>query len=143
MLKKIVIFLSVFIISFWLIIVNKELNVNFICNTFASSDFTSPWFTIDVNTITPWKNDLIVWWSVEKTVNNILWTTIQALMIPLWAIALLVMTIWAGYMIFYHWQDELLSKWKSIFNAWLIGLVIALSSYYIVSLVRFILYSWT
>jgi hypothetical protein len=143
MLKKIVIFLSVFIISFWLIIVNKELNINFICNTFASSDFTSPWFTIDVNTITPWKNDLIVWWSVEKTVNNILWTTIQALMIPLWAIALLVMTIWAGYMIFYHWQDELLSKWKSIFNAWLIGLVIALSSYYIVSLVRFILYSWT
>ena len=62
-------------------------------------------------------------------------------MIAIWAISLLVMTIWAWYMIFYHWQDELLSKGKSIFNAWIIALIVALSSYYIVSLVRLILYS--
>lgn len=62
-------------------------------------------------------------------------------MIAIWVISLLVMTIWAWYMIFYHWQDELLSKGKSIFNSWIIALIVALSSYYIVSLVRLILYS--
>jgi hypothetical protein len=44
-------------------------------------------------------------------------------------------------MIFYHGQDELLSKGKSIFMSGLIALIVALASYYIVSLVRFILYS--
>ena len=63
-------------------------------------------------------------------------------MIGLGSIALLVMTIWTWYMILYHWEDELLSKWKYMFNSWIIALVVALSSYYIVSLLESILYRW-
>lgn len=104
-------------------------------------DLTKSSFTIDTSNVVPWWNKLIVKWSVKKTVNNVLWTIIQKLMIAIWVISLLVMTIWAWYMIFYHWQDELLSKGKSIFNSGIIALIVALSSYYIVSLVRLILYS--
>jgi hypothetical protein len=142
MLKKFLLVLFVFFASIWIYNIYDTNNIKLINNTFADSNFTSSDFTIDVWDITPWSNKLIIKSDVKKTVNKVLWTTIQSLMIPLWAIALLIMTIWAWYMIFYHWQDELLSKWKSIFNSWLIALIIALSSYYIVSLVRFILYSW-
>jgi hypothetical protein len=65
------------------------------------------------------------------------------LMIGLGSVSLLIMTIWAWYMIIFHGQDELLSKWKYIFMSWIIALVVALSSYYIVSLLRYLLYSWT
>ena len=105
----------------------------------STTDFTSPSFTIEVNDIAP--ADRVEWGTIREVSNNLLWKIIQSLMIPLWAIALLIMTIWAWYMIFYHWQDELLTKWKSIFNSWLIALIVALSAYYMVSLVRFILYS--
>jgi len=108
-------------------------------NTQNPNSFGSSGFTINVNEIAP--ADRVEWNNINEVTNNLLGTIIQSLMVPLWAIALLIMTIWAWYMIFYHWQDELLSKWKSIFNSWLIALVIALGSYYIVSLVRFILYS--
>ena len=108
-------------------------------NYLSKDNFASPSFTIKVNDIAPAPR--VEWDNIREVTNGLLGNIIQSLMIPLWAIALLIMTIWAWYMIFYHWQDELLSKWKSIFNSWLIALIIALSSYYIVSLVRFILYS--
>jgi hypothetical protein len=55
--------------------------------------------------------------------------------------ALFIMTLGAGYMIFAHGEDEFLSKWKAVFVSGITALVIALSSYYLVSFVRFILYS--
>jgi hypothetical protein len=81
--------------------------------------------------------------TAKQGMNNLLWTIIQKLMIALGTISLLIMSVWAGYIILYHGQDEYLSKWKWIFVAWLTSLVIALSSYLLVSLVRFILYSTT
>ncbi len=107
----------------------------------ASNDsLTSPNFTIKTSSIMP-GGEKIEWTTVKQKVNFLLWTIIQKLMIALGAIALLIMTIGWGYMIFYHWQDEFLSKGKSIFMSWIISLIVALSSYYIISLIRFILYS--
>ncbi len=102
------------------------------------SSLTSSNFSINTNTFSPVAHHS---GDTKQVVNFVLWTIIQKLMIAIWVISLLVMTIWAWYMIFYHWQDELLSKGKSIFNSWIIALIVALSSYYIVSLVRLILYS--
>ena len=145
MLKKIWIFIFLLVSFLWLANLESNTDKNLIINYVSASGLTnvsgfgSSGFTINVNEIAP--ADRVEWNNINEVTNNLLGTIIQSLMVPLWAIALLIMTIWAWYMIFYHWQDELLSKWKSIFNSWLIALVIALGSYYIVSLVRFILYS--
>lgn len=105
----------------------------------AESDLSSRWFMVDTWKFTLW--NWTKWSNAKETINKTLWTLIQKLMIALWTISLFIMTIWAWYMIMYVWQDELLSKWKSIFSAWIISLVVALSSYYLISIVRFILYS--
>jgi len=78
---------------------------------------------------------------IKTDADKFLWTIIQKLMIALWAVAAFTMTIWTGYMIFYHWEDSMLQKWKTIFSTWVIALIVALSSYYLVNLVRFILYN--
>ncbi|MCP4523374.1 MAG: hypothetical protein GY828_04080 [Candidatus Gracilibacteria bacterium] len=78
--------------------------------------------------------------TTEKSVNTFLGTIIQKLMMALGVLSVLIMTIGGGYMILYHGKDELLSKGKSIFMSGVYALVVALSSYYLVSLVRFILY---
>lgn len=79
-------------------------------------------------------------WEAKSTINGILGTIIQKLMIALWIIALFVMTVWAWYMILFRWEDEYLSKWKNIFIWWITALIVALSSYYLVNLVWYILY---
>ena len=45
-----------------------------------------------------------------------------------------------GFMIVANWKDELLTKWKGIFMAWLIWLIIALSASWIMKLVIYIIY---
>lgn len=82
-------------------------------------------------------------WSTSKEkINNLLnWKLIQNLMIALWVVSLFVMTVWAWYIIAYHGQDEFLSRWKSIFVTWIVSLIIALTSYYMVSLVRYIIFT--
>lgn len=77
----------------------------------------------------------------EQKINFVLWTIIQKLMIALWVLSVLIMTVGWGYIILFHGQDELLSKGKSIFMSGVIALVVALSSYYLVSGLRFILYN--
>ena len=135
MLKKIIFIVVFFLLIFFNAYADSS-NVN------TKEGIISNDYTINVSNFTPWwKNLELKWNTTEERVNFLLWTIIQKLMIALGTLSLFVMTIWAGYMIFYHWQDELLSKWKSIFISWLIALSVALSSYYIVSLVRYILYS--
>lgn len=73
--------------------------------------------------------------------NMLLGTIIEKLMVALGILSVLIMTVWGGYIILYHGQDELLSKGKSIFMSWVVALVVALSSYMIVGLLRFILYN--
>ena len=110
----------------------------------AKDDFTSPWFKINVADFTPGKNTFLqgdesLW--TKWIVNILLWTVIQNLMIAMGILSLLTMTIWAGHMIAHHGSEDLLGKGKSIFTSWLIALVVALSSYYIIALVRYLLYS--
>lgn len=112
-------------------------------NSFAAGTIDKNDFTIPVSTIVPWANSTIVAWDTTATLNKTLWLIIQQMMIRLGSLALIVMTIGWGYMVIYHGQDELLSKWKYIFMSWVIALVVALGSYYMVALLRYILYSGT
>lgn len=102
-------------------------------------DLTSTDFIINVDSISPWINSK--WSNTTERVNWILWTLIQNMMIWLWILSVLIMTIWSGYIIFHNWQDELLSKGKSIFMSWVYAMIIALTSYYLISIVRYMLYS--
>ena len=76
----------------------------------------------------------------KETLKNVFAKIIQKMMIALWIIALFVMTIWAWYIIMYRWNDEYLSKWKTIFIWWIVSLVVALSSYYIINMLWYVLY---
>ena len=96
-------------------------------------------FKINVNHISPWIKVDAWAWSTE-TINIVFGIFIQKMMIALGSLSILIMTIGAGYMVIYSWQDELLSKWKSIFMSWIYAMTIALSSYYIISIIRWILY---
>jgi len=78
--------------------------------------------------------------SVEEKANFFLGTAIQKMMIALWVLALLIMTAWGGFMIIYSGQEEMLSKWKSLFMAGIISLFVALMSYVFISVIIFILY---
>lgn len=104
-----------------------------------SWDLTTSEFEINVDSISPWINSQ--WTDTTQRVNWLLGTIIQKMMIALWSLSIFIMTIWAGYMVLHNWQDELLSKWKSIFMAWIYSVLIALSSYYLISIIRFMLYS--
>lgn len=125
--KKILLFC---IFLFWFFLLNS---------TFWNNDLTSSWFTISVSDISPWID--AEWSDTEERINWLLWTIIQTMMIALWVLSVFIMTIWTWYIILHNWQDELLSKWKSIFMAWVYSMIIALSSYLIIYIVRQILYS--
>lgn len=103
--------------------------------------FDRPSFTIDVSTFSPgWKDFL--WKGTGKEVSNLfLWAIVRRLIVALWIIALLIMTIWAGFMIAYGGEEGNITKGKSIFKAGFIALFIALSSYTIMSIIIYILYN--
>ncbi len=127
MIKKLILI----IISFFLFI---SIWVN------AEWDITTTEFEININDFSPWWTSSFIQDNTTETINYTLGTIIQKLMIGLGSIALIIMTIWAWYIIIYHGQDELLSKWKSMFISWIIALVVALSSYYLVDIVKNLLY---
>lgn len=106
----------------------------------VSADITDTSFDINVGDITPGGTTLIGSNSSE-TVDNVLTTILTKIIVAFGVCAAFIMTIGAGYMIIYHGQDEFLSKWKSIFSAGLIALVVALSAGIIVKLFAYILYS--
>jgi len=108
-------------------------------NWWWADDLTSTKFMINVNDISPWVKSQ--WWNTTQRINWLLWTVIQKMMIALWTLSILIMTIWTWYIVFHNWQDELLSKWKSIFMAWIYAMIVALSSYLLISIVRYILYT--
>lgn len=82
------------------------------------------------------------WWKdTQEKVENWLVKIIQNLMIPFWVLATIIMTIWAWYMVLHNWDDEMLNKWKKIFKMWIISIVIALSSYLLVELLKNLLYA--
>jgi len=104
----------------------------------SSGDATSRWFIISVDDISSgmWVN----WASTKENVNFLLWTIIQNLMVVLWSLALFIMTIWAWFILLHHGEDGVLTKWKDIFLSWIYALIIALSSYYLISIIVYLLY---
>jgi len=105
----------------------------------SKNDISSTSFQITVWDISPGKKS-IKWDSSKETAKKTLQTIIDNLIVAFWVLALLVMTIGWGYMIMYHWQDELLTKWKSIFTSGLIAVAVALSAWILVKLVVYLLY---
>lgn len=91
-------------------------------------------------------DDFSVGWSgmkdstAEKTTNKVFGIFIQKMMIALWVLSLFIMTVGAWYMMVNYGQDEYLSRGKSIFKMGIVSLVVALSSYYMVNLVGYLLY---
>ncbi len=105
----------------------------------SKDDITSAGYKIFVNDISPGMK--VTEDSVKKSINKTLGTIIQSLMLLLWSLALLIMTIGAWFMILHHGQDELLSKWKAIFMSWVYALIVALGSYYLIAIFRYILFT--
>ncbi len=124
----------------FLILILSLYSLFFSYNALASEDITKTDFKINVIDITPTNPIFVENKTSDEVANYILEVILTNMIIWLWALSLLIMTIGWWYMIIYHWQDELLSKWKSIFLAWIISLVVALSAWLIVNLVVYILY---
>ena len=103
-----------------------------------SWDITSWEFIISVQDISPGMTP--IWSTTKENINFLLATIIQNMMIALWSLALLIMTVWAWYILLHHGEDALLSKWKDIFMSWIYAMIVALSSYYLISIVRYLLY---
>jgi hypothetical protein len=133
--KKFFLVFLIFINSFFVLNVNWG-NVN-PENDFASDQFIVPIWDITWNI---WHTK-IDWATLEKKTNNLLILIIEILMVAIWVIALFIISIWAGYMIFYNWNEEFLKKWRNMISTGFLALFIALSSYYIMNLVRYILYN--
>jgi len=110
-------------------------------NVQAAGDITNDSFTIEVRDFTPGGTQFLDEDAgTASTVNNVLETVLEKLIVIFWVLAAFMMTIGAGYMIIYHGQDEFLSRWKAIFMSGIISLAIALSAGIIVRLFTYILY---
>jgi ABC-type multidrug transport system fused ATPase/permease subunit len=117
----------------------KQAKTNYDNSEESKDDFSSIWFNLSVWDLFPWTRYTDKNSSVTEKANMFFADIIQKLMIWLGSLALLIITIWAWFMIFYHWEDSLLTKWKSIFSAWIISLIIALMSFYIIEFVKFLI----
>ena len=111
----------------------------FIEGTFA---FDDTGFNISVSTFSPLGTGLIDGWNSSSwNVSFLLLRILNQLIVAFWVLAVFIMTIGWGYMIIYHGQDDLLSRWKSIFISGIISLAIALSAWILVRLFAYLLYS--
>ena len=133
MLKKIIKLFLLALISFSFVAVGPW-------NSQASEDITSEEFIISTEGWWIWLWASNQDWTTNQ-VNFAMWTLIQKMMIAMASLAFLIMVIGWTYMVIHHWEDEFLSKWKLIFMSGVYSLVIALSSYFMVWFVRFILYA--
>lgn len=104
-----------------------------------SDCLASPNYMFQTWDLVPWW--VFKWWTTKKRVEWWLLTIIYKIMVPLWAFALLIITIWAWYMILSNWNEEILNNWKKIFKIWIFAIVIALSSYLLVELLKYLLYA--
>lgn len=105
----------------------------------ASNNIKDADFEINVGDITP-GNTSLIWAGAWETIDNVLLTILEKLIVVFGVLAVFIMTIGAWYMIIYHGQDEFLSKWKSIFMSGVIALAVALSAWVIVKLFAYLLY---
>ena len=136
---SICIFLGIFLISLTSLSHFPKLSTVHAGDATTAWGIASPEFTVSVATFSPFWTGLS-WGGTRGNVDNLLARVLNALILFIWVAAIFFMTIGAGYMIIYHGQDELLSKWKTIFTAWLIAIVVALSAWIIVRLFVVLLY---
>ncbi len=125
---------------FWKIIFTILMIFSFSYYWFASNDLKSIDFTINIKDFTNIWKDVVSWGTLDQKANNFFWEIIDILLSAVWVIALFVMVVWAWFMVFYNWQDEMLKKWKNLFMWWILWLVIALTSYYIIALIKYFIY---
>jgi len=136
MIKKILIVLSIL-----LMLVTSIHNIQAEETSDSTSESVKPIDTSSIfwwSFIYTWDSDSTTW---DATTTNFLKTVITKLTVWIWFTALFIMTIGWAYMIFSNWQDELLKKWKSIFMAWIIWIIIALASWLIMRVVIYLLYN--
>ena len=127
---KIIYFINIFLLTF--------LFNNY--SVFANSNFNNTGFTINVWSLFKWLIPTLNWQTVSSQANTFFWRVIDLLLSWIWVFAFFVMVIWAWYMILSSWNESWLSKWKKMFYLWLWWLAVALSSYYIMNLVRAFIY---
>jgi hypothetical protein len=96
-----------------------------------NKNLTSSDFKVEVNQFFPWK---------KKSASSLISQITSLLMIVLAAFSGLIMMVWGWYMMLARGDDSMLTKWKQIFLWWIIAMVVALSAYYIVLTVQYILY---
>ncbi len=118
------------------------INAFFVVKVYWGDNFSDIFFTVDVKNITSgiWM-DSVSWGTLDSKANNLFDQIREILMVAIWVISLFVVSIWAWYMIFYNWKEEFLTKWRSMIYTGFLALFIALTSYYIMNFVRYILYN--
>lgn len=134
--KNIIIKICLIFSLFSSLLITNEVN----CST-PTADFSSPEFEINVSDFTPMGRDIVEGDSLKTKSENLLLEIIEILMVSIWVISLLVISIGAWYMIFYNWKEDFLTKWRNMIYTGLLALLIALSSFYIINLIRYILYN--
>lgn len=139
MLKKFLLIFTIIIASALLLLPSYYLSANTGQVIDPTNDIWDSKFMIDVNKLFPWVEAPTT--DTKGTIDKVLEITIQNLVRLLAIISVFIMIIWAWYMILHNWQEDLLSRWKWIFMAWIIAMVVALASYIIISVVRYLLYA--
>ncbi len=116
-------------------------NLFFVVKVNWDDDFWSANFDVKVSEFT-WDTwmDIQDWETLEDKTNGLLNRIIEILMVAIWVISLFVVSVWAWYMIMYNWNEEFLKKWRNMVYTGFLALFIALTSYYLINLVRYILY---
>lgn len=129
MLKKIFFFVLCLV---WIFMVSDVWATGFTTDKFMinTSDFTISGEASDLK-----------WGTAQETIQKTLGTIIQKMMIGIWIVSFVILVVWAAFMIFAAWEDEYVNRWKSIFTAGMIALIVSLLSYYMVALVRFLVFT--
>jgi len=134
------IFLWIFVVISILLWNISPVNSEAVCTWLDSSwKLCSVDYKIDTTSMF-WTTTKIKKDTAKLTIEEFLKVTVNKLLVALWVIALFIMIIGWGYMIFASGQDELLNKWKSIFNSGLIALLVALASSIIIKIIIYLLY---
>jgi len=132
MIKKI--FLLIFLLFMSISVLNSTIKISY------SAWIESKSYMIDTMGLWLWWKKIHEKWAKE-TIDNWLQIFITKLMVALWVLSLFIMTIGWAYMITAHGKDEMLTKWKTIFTAWLISITVALLSWIIIKAIIFLVYN--
>lgn len=130
------------IIKRFFLVVLIFMNIFFVFKVNWNDNFWSSDFNVKVSDFT-WNTwmDIQDWETLKQKTNGLLNKIIKMLIVAIWVIALFVVSVWAWYMIMYNWNEEFLKKWRNMVYTGFLTLFIALTSYYLMNLVRYILYS--